>query len=299
MDATGRVVGKATGSVRVTTELPPIGGDRAFYLVSTTPPGAGIYTEDISGTRVLVGTTAGGPVNVTIYLTGTPVKRIIANLTGYRDAIHEIAQYPAKGQTVRVHLTLEPIGTPPPGPKALIGTWRLRSFLGAKDATVPAIARPVPFITFSPGGSFSGSVGCNHFRGTYTATDDEITFSRIVSTEMYCLEPAGVMDQEQRVFELLSLTVGYRIDEPTLTLFNRTGRPILTFERFITVRPQDPDGDGKYDDVNGNGRRDFSDVVQYFGQVSSIMENESVTLFDYNNNGRIDFADVVWLFDNL
>ena len=297
-DATGRVIGKATGSVWVTPGEPPIGGDKAFFLVSTTPPGAGVYTEDIAGTRVRVGTTTSGPVNVTIYLTGTPVKRIIANLSGYRDAVYEITQYPEKGQTVRVHLTLEPIGTLP-GPKALIGTWRLTSFLGANDVTVPALVRPVPFITFSPDGSFSGSVGCNHFGGTYTATDDEITFSRIVSTEMYCLEPAGVMDQEQRVFELLPLTVGYRIDEQTLTLFDRAGRSIMTFERVVTVRPQDPDGDGKYDDMNGNGRLDFNDVVMYFNGMSSIAENESVTLFDYNGNGRIDFADVLWLFNHL
>ncbi len=86
MDSTGRVIEKATGRVWVTPGEPPIGGDTAFYLVSTTPPGAGIYTEDIAGTRVLVGTTTSGPVNVTVYLTGTPVKRIVANLTGYRNA---------------------------------------------------------------------------------------------------------------------------------------------------------------------------------------------------------------------
>ncbi len=133
----------------------------------------------------------------------------------------------------------------------------------------------------------------------YTATDDRITFSRIVSTEMYCVEPAGVADQEQRVFELFPITVGYRIDEPTLTLFDRAGRSILTFERVYTVRPLDPDGDGKYDDMNGNGRLDFNDVVTYFNGMSSIAENESVTLFDYNGNGRIDFSDVLWLFGHL
>ena len=63
--------------------------------------------------------------------------------------------------------------------------------------------------------------------------------------------------------------------------------------------PTDTNGDGKYDDVNGNGRKDFADVVLYFNQMSWISTNEPVAAFDYNGNGRIDFADVVWLFNAL
>ncbi len=63
--------------------------------------------------------------------------------------------------------------------------------------------------------------------------------------------------------------------------------------------PQDQDGDGRYDDVNGNGRADFADIVLFFNQMSWIEANEPIGFFDYNHNGRIDFADIVWLFNNL
>ena len=63
--------------------------------------------------------------------------------------------------------------------------------------------------------------------------------------------------------------------------------------------PTDTDGDGLYDDVNGNDRPDFADVVLYFNQMAWIAANEPASLFDYNGNGRIDFADVVWLFNHL
>ena len=53
------------------------------------------------------------------------------------------------------------------------------------------------------------------------------------------------------------------------------------------------------EDVNGNGRKDFADVVLYFNQMTWIAANEPVSAFDYNGNGRIDFADVVWLFNAL
>ena len=63
--------------------------------------------------------------------------------------------------------------------------------------------------------------------------------------------------------------------------------------------PTDTNADGKYDDVNGNGRADFADVVLYFNQMMWIAANEPISAFDYNGNGRIDFADVVWLFNHL
>jgi len=63
-----------------------------------------------------------------------------------------------------------------------------------------------------------------------------------------------------------------------------------------TSPPTDPFHDGVYWDVNGNGRIDFDDVVQYFLYLEWIQENEPVSLFDYNGNGRIDFDDLYILF---
>ncbi len=64
-----------------------------------------------------------------------------------------------------------------------------------------------------------------------------------------------------------------------------------------TLPPTDLNGDGLYEDINGNGRLDFADVVIYFNYMSWIPQHEPVTYFDYNRNGRIDFSDVVMLFN--
>jgi len=63
--------------------------------------------------------------------------------------------------------------------------------------------------------------------------------------------------------------------------------------------PTDPDGDGIYEDLNGNNRLDFADVVLYFNQMTWIAANEPVSAFDLNKNGRIDFADIVALFNEI
>ena len=63
--------------------------------------------------------------------------------------------------------------------------------------------------------------------------------------------------------------------------------------------PTDPDQDGIFEDLNGNGRKDFSDIALFFEQLDWIMENEPAGAFDPNGNGRVDFNDIVRLFEEL
>ncbi len=71
--------------------------------------------------------------------------------------------------------------------------------------------------------------------------------------------------------------------------------------RFLdaALPPTDPDFDGAFEDVNGNQRRDFADVVSVFNNLNWIAANEPVVRFDFNHNGRMDFADVVSLFNTI
>jgi len=60
--------------------------------------------------------------------------------------------------------------------------------------------------------------------------------------------------------------------------------------------PTDPDGDGLYEDLNGNGRVDFNDVVLLFQYMEFIQQNWPVSVVDFNGNGRLDFNDIVVFF---
>jgi PKD repeat protein len=63
---------------------------------------------------------------------------------------------------------------------------------------------------------------------------------------------------------------------------------------------QDLDGDGLYEDLNGNGRADFADVVTLFGLLPVLSGHPTIAnLFDFNGNERLDFGDVVILFTSL
>lgn len=63
--------------------------------------------------------------------------------------------------------------------------------------------------------------------------------------------------------------------------------------------PTDPDHDGIYEDLNGNRRLDFADVMLYFNQMKWVANHEPVIAFDLNGNKRIDFADIVQLFGEI
>ncbi|ACL17566.1 conserved hypothetical protein [Methanosphaerula palustris E1-9c] len=63
--------------------------------------------------------------------------------------------------------------------------------------------------------------------------------------------------------------------------------------------PSDPDLDGRYEDLDGSGVADFSDVVLFFNQMDWIGEDEPAGLFDFNGDGRVDFDDVIRVFGML
>ncbi len=111
------------------------------------------------------------------------------------------------------------------------------------------------------------------------------------------------------VFGLTNATVHLTAGEHQLRLV-LSGYENLDYMEFGALRtvlrvpgaaddPRDLDDDKLYEDLNGNGRRDFGDVVLYFTQMTWIADNEPGASFDYNGNGRIDFADVTALFAGL
>ncbi|QSW97838.1 alkaline phosphatase PhoX [Haloterrigena alkaliphila] len=63
--------------------------------------------------------------------------------------------------------------------------------------------------------------------------------------------------------------------------------------------PTDPDGDGRFEDINGNGRLDDDDVTLLFDTLESDSVRLNEDAFDFNENGRIDYDDVVSLYDEL
>jgi hypothetical protein len=60
--------------------------------------------------------------------------------------------------------------------------------------------------------------------------------------------------------------------------------------------PTDPDGDGKYEDVNGDGSVDVGDAQAIFSNAQDPVVQNNVAAFDYNGDGSVDVGDAQALF---
>jgi TolB protein len=90
----------------------------------------------------------------------------------------------------------------------------------------------------------------------------------------------------------------YRDGNPNIFVYTILDRPIIPVIGQARM-PTDPDQDTLYEDLDGDGRKSFNDVVLFFEKMEWIAGNEPLAPFDMNGNGRIDFDDVVRVFLEL
>jgi heat shock protein HslJ len=113
---------------------------------------------------------------------------------------------------------------PRAGGAALSGTeWVLTSLSG----NVPIEGTQIT-LRFGDG-SLEGSAGCNTYQGSYTATEDSLRLSDLYWTEMGCLEPEGILDQEMAYLTALNTVAGYQVADGRLALYDGTDTQILVY----------------------------------------------------------------------
>ena len=76
----------------------------------------------------------------------------------------------------------------------------------------------------------SGSTGCNHYFGAYEVKGSEITIGDVASTEMACMDPEGIMDQEQAFLATLPAIATYRVEGERLEFLDAGGTVLMAFE---------------------------------------------------------------------
>lgn len=67
-------------------------------------------------------------------------------------------------------------------------------------------------------GNAGGSSGCNSYSGSYEIDGNGITFGPIAATLMACMEPEGLMEQEQEYLTFLSEVVMFRFLSEMISL---------------------------------------------------------------------------------
>jgi heat shock protein HslJ len=78
-------------------------------------------------------------------------------------------------------------------------------------------------------GEISGKAGCNSYFGGYDQSGDTLDFPMIAMTEMYCMDPEGIMDQESKYLGIMSRVNTFSRNETQLRL-EATDGAFLVFE---------------------------------------------------------------------
>ena len=113
---------------------------------------------------------------------------------------------------------------------SLTGDWQATGYL-AGDAFTSLIAGTEITALFMADGTLQGSSGCNEYGSTYTAEGTALELGPISATQRACLEPEGVMEQEQGYLGALQSAVTFRLTGKGLELLDEQGRRVAAYGR--------------------------------------------------------------------
>ncbi|WP_180053363.1 META domain-containing protein [Acinetobacter sp. YH12236] len=112
-------------------------------------------------------------------------------------------------------------------------TWIVNQ-IGNTEITTTPITRNIPSLQFDAATQrVSGADGCNRIMGSYTAGKDTLNLSQMASTEMACLDNAGL---DQKFKEALSKVTHYQVYGKTLKLMDRHGNLLIQLESAVQPR---------------------------------------------------------------
>jgi heat shock protein HslJ len=119
---------------------------------------------------------------------------------------------------------------------ALEGTkWTLLSY-GTPDSPQVLVGDTEITLEFDvAGGQINGSAGCNSYFGDIEIKGNELSVGMVGSTEMYCMDPEGVMEQETAYTSALTLVESYQIQDEQLRITCADGQ-VLVFNASASGR---------------------------------------------------------------
>jgi len=115
-------------------------------------------------------------------------------------------------------------------PAALTGTnWSLTGYNNGTGGFVSLLEGTSISALFAGDGSLNGSAGCNSYMSSYEVDGENITVGFAASTQMFCAEPEGIMEQENAYLAALGTVATYQIQGDELIIFNADGGRALSY----------------------------------------------------------------------
>ncbi len=225
--------------------------------------------------------TVGGITNVGYTRDGEYLKYSVdaASAGSFSLALRAANPDPAS-KAVKVYLDGAPAGQVPVGPT---GGWTTyQDFPGSA---------PIAF----PAGRHIVTIG---FEGVGRINLDRLAFSGVAPT-VTTPTPAPTTIAPTTVATPPPIVLPSSTPTATPTVKPELQNATLPALPGATSAPRDADGNGRYEDVNGNGRTDFNDVTLLFNNLNTVVSAYPAQAFDFNGNTRVDYGDVTVLYGQL
>jgi heat shock protein HslJ len=164
-------------------------------------------------------------------------------------------------------------------PIDLAGTsWTLTSLIDEGGSMAPIVTGTTVTAIFDAGGiRVSGLAGCNHYSADYTRNGADITIKSAVRTDMYCGEPEGLMDQEDRYLSLLTDVSSYWVEGDRLILSDKEGADLLVLDRAAEVPDLPLVGTDWVLDSYSTGRDAISSVITGTTITAKFTDDSKIT----------------------
>jgi heat shock protein HslJ len=107
-------------------------------------------------------------------------------------------------------------------------SWALESYLNLEGVLTERLENSEITADFQDG-QLIGNAGCNNYFASYQVDGSNLTIGSLASTEMYCMDPPALMDQEITYLAVLESAMSYQLVEDRLIILDAEGQIILTF----------------------------------------------------------------------
>lgn len=97
-------------------------------------------------------------------------------------------------------------------------TWLLESYGEQGDLQSVLEGTEITALFDSAEGQVTGSAGANHYFGAYQISKNKLSIQEIAHTEMYRLDPEGVMEQEDYYLKTIQSAESYEIENGKLQI---------------------------------------------------------------------------------
>jgi heat shock protein HslJ len=122
------------------------------------------------------------------------------------------------------------------GAADLEGTkWTLLSYGPPDSPEVLVDGTEITLEFDADGGRISGSAGCNSYFSEVEIEGNKLSTGVVGSTEMYCMDPEGVMEQEKAYTAALTSVESYQIQDQQLRITCADGQ-VLVFNAAASGR---------------------------------------------------------------